>query len=186
MAARDSSLAGPAIVGSGADRQSEDMKQAITVLALLASAATAHADAEAGVSATTKPVQELNVNVFRSPSIGLEYRRGAVSVHGGAYPTIISKDAMGAHQTSWFARAGLTFHFLAHSWYGQRPSELYVSASYLRGLNLDHGNAAIVDLGYRWMIWKGLNIRLGVAVLAERKHDIKVNPTPGLGWSTSW
>ena len=184
MAARDSPLAGPAIVGSVPDRQSRDMKQAITVLALLATAATAHADAS--LTATAKPIQELSINVFRSPSIGLEYRRGPVSVHGGAYPTVISKDAMGVYETSWFARAGLTFHFLPHSWYGQRPSEFFVSASYLRGLNLDHGNAAIVDLGYRWMIWRGLNVRLGVAVLAERNHDVKINPTPGLGWSTSW
>jgi hypothetical protein len=165
------------------------MKKAIAVLVVLtaaaaAAAATAHADAT--LSASAKPTQELNINAFRSPSIGLEYRRGAFAVHGGAYPTVISKDAMGVYETSWFARAGLTFHFLPTSWYGQRPSEFFVSASYLRGLNLDHGNAAIVDLGYRWMIWRGLNVRLGVAVLAERNHDVKINPTPGLGWSTSW
>jgi hypothetical protein len=38
----------------------------------------------------------------------------------------------------------------------------------MRGLDHDpgndHGNAALLDAGYRWMVWKGLNIRLGVAV----------------------
>ena len=130
--------------------------------------------------------EELNINVFRNPSIGIEYRHGATALHGGLYPTIISKDEMGTNETSWFARAGVTQFFLPKSWYGQRPSELYVSASYLRGLDLDHGNAALLDVGYRWMVWRGLNVRLGVAMLLERHQDVKINPTPGLGWSTSW
>jgi hypothetical protein len=129
---------------------------------------------------------ELNINAFRNPSIGLEYRRGAVAAHAGLYPTIISKDAMGVNETSWFGRAGASYFLLPHSWYGQRPSEFYVSASYLRGLNLGHGNAALVDVGYRWMVWEGLNVRLGVAMFLERGHAVKINPTPGIGWSTSW
>jgi hypothetical protein len=130
--------------------------------------------------------QELNLNLFRNPSIGLEYRLGAISVHGGLYPTIISQDAAGRNQTSWFVRAGLTTFFLGHSFYGQRPSELYVSGSYLRGLNLGRGNAALAEVGYRWMVWQGLNLRIGVAVLLERGRDVKVNPTPGIGWSQAF
>jgi hypothetical protein len=157
------------------------MKRSLLILVLLFLATTPASADEGG-----RQEQELNVNVFRNPSIGLEYRRGAVALHGGLYPTILSKDAMGTYETSWFARAGLTHFFLPRSWYGQRPSELYVSASYLRGLNLDHGNAALIDVGYRWMVWRGINVRLGVALFLERHHDVKVNPTPGLGWSTSW
>jgi hypothetical protein len=173
MAATGSPLAAAAIVGSGANRQSEGMKKALAVLALLVGTQVASAD-------------ELNVNAFRNPSIGLEYRRGFLAAHAGLYPTILSKDQMGSYETSWFTRAGVTAFFLPKSWYGQRPSEFYVSASYLRGLNLDHGNAALVDVGYRWMGWRGLNVRLGVAMFLEREHDVKINPTPGVGWSTAW
>ncbi len=146
---------------------------------------TAFAD-EPHVVVRAKPVQELNLNFFRNPSVGLEYRRGVFAVHAGLYPTIVSKDEMGVSQTSWFARAGLTTFFLPRRWYGQRPSELYVSASYLRGLNLGHGHAALLDVGYRWMVWRGLNVRLGAAMLIEPGHAVKINPTPGVGWSTSW
>jgi hypothetical protein len=132
------------------------------------------------------PAQELNLNLFRNPSIGLEYRLGPVAAHAGLYPTVISKDAAGKNQTSWFVRAGLTTFFLGHSFYGQRPSEFYLSASYLRGLNQGHGHAALTETGYRWMVWQGLNVRLGVAVLLERDRDVKVNPTPGIGWSQSF
>jgi hypothetical protein len=161
------------------------MKRSLLVLTVLALATTS-ALADEGQPSTTKPDEELNINVFRNPSIGIEYRRGAIALHGGLYPTIISKDEMGSYETSWFVRAGVTHFFLPRSWYGQRPSEVYVSASYLRGLNLDHGNAALLDVGYRWMVWRGINVRLGVAMLLERHHDVKINPTPGLGWSTSW
>ena len=149
------------------------MQSHLIVLALLAAPALASAD-------------ELNINAFRNPSIGLEYRRGDLAVHGGLYPTIISKDEMGSYETTWFARAGLTYFLLPHAWYSQRASEFYVSASYMRGLNLDRGNAALIDVGYRWMVWRGLNVRLGVAMLLEREHDVKINPTPGIGWSTAW
>jgi hypothetical protein len=127
--------------------------------------------------------QELNINLFRNPSMGLEYRLGAFSVHGGAYPTVISQNAAGENETSWFIRAGLSAYFLGHSFYGQRESEFYVSASYMRGLNLGHENGAAIDVGYRWMVWRGLNVRLGVAVLLEPGREVHVNPTPGIGWS---
>jgi hypothetical protein len=61
-----------------------------------------------------------------------------------------------------------------------------VSGSYLRGLSLGRGNGALAEAGYRWMVWQGINLRLGVAVLLERGHDVKVNPTPGIGWSQAF
>lgn len=130
--------------------------------------------------------QEVNVNLFRNPSIGLEYRLGNFALHGGLYPTIISTNAAGENQTSWFLRAGVTTFLLPHSFYGQRPSEFYASASYLRGFNHGRGNGALADVGYRWMVWRGLNVRFGVAVLLESGRDVKVNPTPGIGWSQSF
>jgi hypothetical protein len=138
------------------------------------------------VEAPRRLPQEVNVNLFRNPSIGLEYRLGDFALHAGAYPTIISKDADGVNETSWFLRAGVTYFLLGHSFYGQRPSEFYVSASYLRGVNHGHGNAVLTDVGYRWMVWQGLNLRIGVAVMLERDHAAKVNPTPGIGWSQSF
>lgn len=151
-----------------------------------AAASPARAGTDGTGSAAAAAPNELNLNLFRNPSIGLEYRRGAVAVHGGVYPTIISRNAAGDNETTWFVRTGASLFFLGHSFYGQRPSEFYVSASYLRGLNHGRGNAGLADLGYRWMVWRGLNVRLGVAVLVERGHATKVNPTPGIGWSHSF
>ena len=150
-----------------------------------ARAAAPAAQAALAEAPRTTP-QELNLNLFRSPSIGIEYRRGDLAVHGGIYPTIISQDAAGKNETTWFVRAGLTTFFLGHSFYGQRPSEFYLSGSYLRGLNLGRGHAALAETGYRWMVWQGINLRLGVAVLLERGRDVKVNPTPGIGWSQAF
>jgi|GEM_PF-707317 len=135
---------------------------------------------------TKRLPQEINVNLFRNPSIGLEYRLGAFSIHAGAYPTVVSQNAAGENETSWFLRAGASVFFFGHSFYNQRKSEFYVSGSYLRGLNLGHENAAAVEAGYRWMVWKGLNVRLGAAVLFEPGHEVQVNPTPGIGWSHSF
>lgn len=130
--------------------------------------------------------QELNLNLFRNPSIGLEYRLSDFAVHAGMYPTIISEDAAGNNRTTWFVRAGLTWFFLGHSFYGQRPSEFYLSGSYLRGLHHGRGNGAMAEGGYRWMVWRGLNVRLGAAVLLEPGQVVRVNPTPGIGWSHSF
>jgi hypothetical protein len=173
------------------------MTPTIAAFALVVSALTLRMTIPAVAKATTaeeitavespgRTPQEVSVNLFRNPSIGLEYRLGDVALHAGLYPTIISKDASGQNETSWFLRVGLTYFFLGHSFYGQRQSEFYVSASYLRGFNHGHDNAALADIGYRWMVWRGLNLRIGVAALLERGHDIKINPTPGIGWSQSF
>ena len=57
--------------------------------------------------------------------------------------------------------------------------------SYLRGLNLDYEsqNAASAEVGFRWMVWRGLNLRIGAIALAAEGKGLKVNPTPGVSYS---
>ncbi|CCH54686.1 hypothetical protein BN8_03882 [Fibrisoma limi BUZ 3] len=133
------------------------------------------------------PRNEVSINAFRNPSIGLEYRRNHVSVHGGYYPTIVSQNAEGASVTTSFIRAGLTYWFLP---VGRKPnpSSFYASVSYVRGLDRDYENknGVIGEAGFRWMVWKGLNLRIGAAVLAAPGQDIKLNPTPGISYSFTW
>lgn len=122
---------------------------------------------------------ELSVNGFRAPSIGLEYRHRAVSVHGGYYLTNFERNV-----TTRFVKVGLTGWFLP---VGRRenPSSFYASVSYLRGLNRDYEaqNAASAEVGFRWMVWRGLNLRIGAIALAAEGKDVKVNPTPGISYS---
>ncbi len=179
------------------------------IAALLLLPALAHADATAG-GATPSPGSsspptaldrcksmkrrvrglchghELGLNGFRAPSMGLEYRYSIVSVHAGAYTTIVSKNDRGRNEATWFFKAGATLYFLPISLYRQRPSEFYVSASYVRGFNHDwtDRNGVMAELGWRWMVWRGINIRMGVAVLVgQGARSVKVNPTPGIGYS---
>jgi hypothetical protein len=132
-----------------------------------------------GFSQSRFSKHELSINGFRNPSIGLEYRYQRVSFHTGYYITAFESGV-----TTQFLKVGTTFWFLP---IGKRenPSSFYVSASYLRGLNLDYKNtnAASVDLGFRWLVWQGLQFRLGViAVFAEGK-EVKINPTPSINYS---
>lgn len=122
---------------------------------------------------------ELSVNAFRNPSIGVEYRHNHVSVHGGYYTT-----AFKSGEYTNFAKAGLTYWFAPVD-NKEIPSSFYAGASYLRGLTRDYKNenAVAVEAGFRWMIWKGLNFRIGAIALAADGHDIKINPTPGISYS---
>lgn len=126
---------------------------------------------------------ELAINAFRNPSIGLEYRLRQVSVHGGYYHTVVSQEA-GQNVTTSFIRAGATVWYLP---VGRRenPSSFYSSASYLRGLDREYEgqNAVLLETGFRWMVWRGLNIRIGAAALKASGKDWKVNPTPGISYS---
>lgn len=123
--------------------------------------------------------QELSINGFRNPSIGLEYRYRHVSVHAGYYPTNFESGV-----TTEFMKVGLTYWFLPVG-NQQNPSSFYGSLSFARGTSRDYKdvNAGIAELGYRWMVYKGLNLRLGVAALAADGKDTKINPTPGIGYS---
>jgi len=128
---------------------------------------------------TSFPKNALSINVFRNPSIGLEYQHRHVSVHGGYYITAFTSGV-----TTKFLKTGVTYWFLP---FGKKEirSSLYAGASYLRGLNLDYQNtnAIAIETGVRLMIWKGLNARLGVIGLAAKGHSFKVNPTPSLSYT---
>ncbi len=125
------------------------------------------------------PKNTLSVNAFRNPSIGLEYQRKQVSVHAGYYITAFESGV-----TTKFLKAGLTYWFLP---VGKKeiPSSFYAGASYLRGINLDYKNenAVAMEVGFRWMVWKGLNLRIGAIGVAAKGHDLKINPTPSINYS---
>jgi hypothetical protein len=125
---------------------------------------------------------EISINGFRNPSIGLEYRYKPVSVHAGYYITALESGI-----TTKFLKAGLTAWFLPVG-KRQNPSSFYAGASYLRGINRDYNkqNSLGVEAGFRWMIWKGLNLRMGAITLVSKGHDIRINPTPGLSYSINF
>lgn len=122
---------------------------------------------------------ELSINGFRNPSIGIEYRHKQLSAHAGYYTT-----AFKSGEYTNFIKTGITFWFLPVG-KKENPSSFYSSLSYARGLNLEYKdkNAGIGEIGFRWFVWKGLNLRLGVAALAAEGENLKVNPTPGFSYS---
>jgi hypothetical protein len=147
------------------------MKTAIVSLFLLASLAT--------FAQNRFDSRELSVNGFRNPSIGLEYRVNHLSVHAGYYVTNFESGI-----TTEFVKTGVTYWFLPVD-QKEIPSSFYAGASYLRGLTRDYENknGVALEAGFRWMIWKGLNFRIGAIALAAPGESIKINPTPGLSYS---
>lgn len=125
------------------------------------------------------PKNELSINGFRNPSIGAEYRHNLVSVHTGYYPT-----AFKSGENTSFIKTGLTVWFLPVG-KKENPSSFYAGASYLRGLNRDYDgkNALGVEAGFRWMVWQGLNLRIGAITVAADGESLKINPTPGISYS---
>lgn len=123
--------------------------------------------------------QELSINGYRNPSVGLEYRYGPVSVHAGYYPT-----ALEAGENTNFFKTGVTAWFLP---IGQRqnPSSFYAGINYLRGYTRDYKgkNAMGMEAGFRWMAWKGLNVRIGIIAVASEGQSLKVNPASGISYS---
>lgn len=122
---------------------------------------------------------ELSVNGFRNPSVGLEFRHHQISYHAGYYPT-----AFKSGETTSFLKVGVT------SWFApvgnkENPSSFYAGASYLRGFSRDYDskNALGVEAGFRWMVWKGLNLRIGAIAVAASGEHLKINPTPGISYS---
>jgi hypothetical protein len=122
---------------------------------------------------------ELSINGFRNPSVGLEYRHKQLSYHAGYYPT-----AFKSGETTNFFKAGATAWFLPVG-KKENPSSFYAGASYLRGFNRDYENknALGVEAGFRWMVWKGLNLRIGVIGVAAEGEPLQINPTPGISYS---
>lgn len=147
------------------------MKQLIILILVLVSNST--------FSQSRFSKNELSINGFRNPSIGLEYRHQNVSVHAGYYITAFESGV-----TTKFLKVGATAWFLPVG-KKQNPSSFYAGASYLRGLNLDYKNenAVAMEAGFRWMVWKGINVRIGVIGVASKGHDVKINPTPGISYS---
>jgi hypothetical protein len=122
---------------------------------------------------------ELSINGFRNPSVGLEFRHKQISYHAGYYPT-----AFKAGETTNFFKAGATAWFLPVG-KKENPSSFYAGASYLRGFNRDYEgkNALGVEAGFRWMVLKGLNLRIGVIGVAAEGEPLQINPTPGISYS---
>lgn len=125
------------------------------------------------------PKNEISINGFRNPSIGIEYHRYQLSVHAGYYTT-----AFKAGEYTNFVKTGATYWFLPVD-KKDIPSSFYAGASYLRGLNRGYKekSAVGVEAGFRWMIWKGLNARIGAIAIASKGKDLKINPTPGISYS---
>ena len=125
------------------------------------------------------PKNEISINGFRNPSIGLEYHQQQVSVHAGYYITNFTSGV-----TTKFVKTGVTYWFLPTD-KKEIPSSFYAGVSYLYGINRDYKkkSAVAAEAGFRWMVWKGLNLRLGVIALGAKGQDIKVNPTPGISYS---
>jgi len=148
-------------------------KISILLAASLAFAALVRAE-----SPTAPSEGKLFINGFRMPSIGLEYQKHAFSWHGGMYCTVISKDDHGDNETTWFGRAGMTWWPL---------SFLFVDASYLYGLNKDYrgDHGFMVNPGLQYLFRNTVALRLGVAALVSPDHDLKINPTPGIGFGIS-
>lgn len=128
--------------------------------------------------------RELGLVGFRNPSTGIEFRYNAVSVHAGFYPTILTQDGQGNSVTSTFIRAGVSFWFLPIG-QGPLPSSFYTSISYLQALDATQPgqNGVIGDVGFRWFVYTGLNLRLGIAASYSDQKGWKLNPTPGIGYS---
>jgi hypothetical protein len=127
----------------------------------------------------SKSFNRLSINGFRNPSIGIEFESHTISVHAGYYITAFESGV-----TTKFFKAGVT-HYMLPVDKKEVPSSFYASASYLRGLNNDYenDNAVATEVGFRWTVVKGLNIRLGVTALASPDKHLKVNPTPGISYT---
>ncbi len=125
------------------------------------------------------PKNSLSINAFRNPSIGLEYQRKQLSVHAGYYLTNFQSGI-----TTEFLKAGLTYWF-APVGKKELPSSFYGGVSYLRGLTraYKNDNALGLEIGFRWYVWKGLNLRIGAIALAAEGKEVKINPTPSISYS---
>lgn len=127
----------------------------------------------------TFPKNTVSINAFRNPSIGLEYQHTLFSVHAGYYPTNFESGI-----TTEFLKAGVTYWFFPIG-NNEIPSSFYSGLSYLRGMSRDYKNkdALGIEAGFRWFVWQGLNLRIGVIALASELQTLKINPTPSISYS---
>jgi hypothetical protein len=146
---------------------------------------------EARASYSAVRGKELMINGFRAPSIGLEYRTGAISLHAGAYPTIINDEGLrGVAGTTWFGKAGVTLWFLPVRMMNNERSSFYAGASYLTDFDkAGWGHGAQVEAGFRWVVYQGAFVRLGASVLyapgrtcaTDDCATFKIRPNPAIG-----
>ncbi|MDX1930964.1 MAG: hypothetical protein SFU56_00005 [Capsulimonadales bacterium] len=136
-------------------------------------------EAEPTDKVAPRPLRTLYVNGFRAPSIGLEYRENAFSVHSGFYTTILSKTDSKEKRSTNFIKTGVTYYFA-----GNRAREMYLSVAHVRGLTDGwKKDGAFFEYGTRWQIGKRLEFRLGAGVLAVPGRSARLNPTPGLSFA---
>ena len=155
------------------------MKKNTNISTLFCTALLVVAASTSAFSQSRFSKNEFSINGFRNPSIGVEYRHQNVSVHAGYYITAFESGV-----TTKFIKTGATLWFLPVG-KKQNPSSFYAGVSYLRGINLDYKdeNALGMEAGFRWMIWKGLNVRIGAIGVVAKGNDVKINPTPGISYS---
>lgn len=162
------------------------LRNILSLLALLvatASPTTAFADTAD---------RELTVHGFRSPSMGIELREGFLGFHLGAFALLADKGDDGP-RTTWFLKTGLTAYPWRFDLGSGRPSGPFVSLSLLQGLNNEwnvaksasQGSGVHGELGFRWAVFAGLDLRLGIGVLVGNEKRVNVHPTPGIGWSVA-
>ncbi len=153
--------------------QVSTLLRSTVILVLLALASTS------AFSQSRFSKNEISINGFRNPSVGVEFRHKVLSYHAGYYPTNFESG-----KTTSFLKIGATAWFLP---VGKRenPSSFYAGASYLRGFDRDYEdkNAIGMEAGFRWMVWKGLNLRIGAIAVAAPGESVKINPTPGISYS---
>jgi hypothetical protein len=135
---------------------------------------------------------ELIFNGFRAPSIGLEYRMGVISIHLGAYPTVINEGQSLGDTTAWFGKAGVSLWFLPVQLLGNQRSSFYGGASYLNDFDrAGWGHGVQLEAGFRFVAYEGLFVRLGASALYAPGRScstddcdvLKVRPNPGIGWA---
>ena len=135
------------------------------------------------VAENAAPQKEILLHGFRSPSTGVEYRQGHWGIHGGLYTSILRPAEGQKATTAWFAKTGATAYFLPFRLVGPRKSELFASASYLRGLNEGWKSAVQFEPGVRFALTSHLDLRVGASLLRAQQRGWRYNPTIGVSWS---
>lgn len=127
----------------------------------------------------TFPTNQISINAFRNPSIGLEYQHKEMSFHAGYYITNFESNT-----TTEFFKVGANYWLLPWG-KNSMPSSFYIGTSYLRGLTREYKdeNAIAFETGTKIAIWKGLHFRLGVIAITSENEDLKINPTPSINYS---
>jgi hypothetical protein len=90
----------------------------------------------------------------------------------GFYPTVLRREGIRGNAN--FIRTGVTYYLRAQ---GASP---YVSPSLVWSLDPEWQSGALTEVGFRGRLYRGLNGRLGAAVLTTLDRQVRVNPTVGL------